>query len=235
MFRAEVRFYQEIAPVVGVRVPVCNRAEAGADGTLLVLEDLSAWRPGAEPAAAARVLSSMHRLWEGRAHRRWPWLRPVGAAADLVGGLFDRVWPTMTDRKDLTARVRGLGDRLVGHVVDAEHAVGLAGPLTLAHGDASTRNMRTGPQGEIALLDWEDVSAGPGVLDLAWLLLSTVEPGQWDEVIAAYGGADGLHVALPAVVVQGLLTMSYAPDGSTEAVAWAERLDEAARRMVRST
>jgi hypothetical protein len=49
MFRAEVRFYQEIAPVVGVRVPLCHRAEAGDDGTLLVLEDLSSWRLGAEP------------------------------------------------------------------------------------------------------------------------------------------------------------------------------------------
>jgi fructosamine-3-kinase len=235
MFRAEVRFYQEIAPVVGVRVPLCHRAEAGDDGTLLVLEDLSSWRLGAEPAAAARVLSNMHRRWEGQAHRRWPWLRQVGAAADLVGDLFDRVWHTMVAREDLTRQVRGVGDRLVGHVVDAERAVALAGPVTLAHGDASMQNLRTGPQGEVALLDWEDVSAGPGALDLAWLLLSSVQPGQWDEVIAAYGRADGLNVALPAVLVQGLLTMSDLPDESTDAMAWAERLEEAARRIDRTT
>lgn len=42
----------------------------------------------------------------------------------------------------------------------------MAGPLTLVHGDASVQNMRTGPGGEVALLDWEDVSAAPGVLDL---------------------------------------------------------------------
>jgi hypothetical protein len=46
MFRCEVRFYQEIAPVVGVRVPACYRAEATEDGTLLELEDLSSWHPG---------------------------------------------------------------------------------------------------------------------------------------------------------------------------------------------
>ncbi|MGY4767685.1 hypothetical protein ACXC9Q_12280 [Kribbella sp. CWNU-51] len=50
MFESEVRFYREIAPVVGVRVPACYQAEENADGTLLVLEDLSAWTPGAEPA-----------------------------------------------------------------------------------------------------------------------------------------------------------------------------------------
>ena len=51
MFESEVRFYREIAPVVGVRVPACYQAEENEDGTLLVLEDLSDWTPGAEPAA----------------------------------------------------------------------------------------------------------------------------------------------------------------------------------------
>ena len=37
-FQAEVRFYREIAPVVGVRVPACYRAEGTDDGTVLVLE-----------------------------------------------------------------------------------------------------------------------------------------------------------------------------------------------------
>jgi hypothetical protein len=66
MFQSELRFYREIAPVLGVRVPRCYRAEETADGTLLV------------------------------------------------------------------------------------------------HGGASAPNMRTGPGGEIALVDWEDVSAAPG-------------------------------------------------------------------------
>jgi hypothetical protein len=65
MFRCEVRFYREIAPVVGVRVPACYQAEETAEGTLLVLEDLSAWQPGADPAVAARVLYGLHRRLGG--------------------------------------------------------------------------------------------------------------------------------------------------------------------------
>lgn len=42
-------------------------------------------------------------------------------------------------------------------------------------------------------------------------------------------------MALPAVLVQGLLTMSEVPDESTDAMAWAERLEEAARRITRTT
>jgi hypothetical protein len=201
LFRAEIRFYREIAPVAGVRVPACYRAEETGDGTVLVLEDLSAWRPGADPVAAARVLSGLHREWEGRAGSRWPWLRPVGAAADLVQDLFDRTWPQ------------------------------LAGPTTLVHGDAAARNMRTGPGGEVALLDWEDVSAAPGVLDLAWLLVSSVAPQAWDEVIAAYGPARGLTDVLPAVIAQGLLSLRDIPDGSAEAGAWIRRLEAAGARL----
>lgn len=234
MFRSEVRFYREIAPVIGVRVPACYRTEDTGEGTVLILEDLSSWQPGADPVAAARLLSGMHRRWAGQAHCRWPWLRPVGAAAGLVEELFARTWPGLAGRGDLTPAVRALGERLVGNVAGSERAIGTAGPLTLVHGDASTRNMRTGPGGELVLLDWEDVSAAPGVLDLAWLLVSSVEPAQWDAVIAAYGPAGGLTDVLPAMAVQGLLSMSDTAAGSAAAAGWAGRLATAAARITRA-
>jgi aminoglycoside phosphotransferase (APT) family kinase protein len=114
---------------------------------------------------------------------------------------------------------------LLGRVADSEHAIRLAGPLTLVHGDASAPNMRTSPSGEVALLDWEDVSAAPGVLDLAWLLVSSVESDHWDEVIASYGPPTGLVRVLPAVAVQGLLSLSDTPAETVEASAWIRRLD----------
>jgi hypothetical protein len=67
MFRSEVLFYREVAPVVGVRVPDCYQAEEISEGTLLVLEDLSSWTPGADPVEAAAGLSGLHRRWQGRA------------------------------------------------------------------------------------------------------------------------------------------------------------------------
>jgi len=230
-FRAEVRFYREIAPVVGVRVPACYQAEDTGEGTVLVLEDLAGWQPGADPLAAAGVLLGMHRRWAGQAQLRWPWLRRVGAAVELVEELFARVWPELAARADLTPPVRLLGERLVGRVARSERAIGLAGPLTLVHGDASLVNMRTGPDGQVALLDWEDVSAAPGVVDLAWLLVSSVEPAQWDEVIGVYGRAAGLMRVLPAVVVQGLLSLSGTSAGSAEAATWIRRLEVAADRL----
>jgi aminoglycoside phosphotransferase (APT) family kinase protein len=230
-FRAEVRFYREIAPVVGVRVPACYRAEDTDEGTVLVLEDLSGWQAGANPLAAVRVLADMHQRWAGEADRRWPWLRPVGAAVDLVERLYAQVWPGLAGRSDLPPSVRALGERLVGRVAESERLISAAGPLTLAHGDASMLNMRTGAGGQVALLDWEDVSAAPGVIDLAWLLVSSVEPAQWDEVIAAYGPGGDTTRVMPATAVQGLLSLSDASAGSAEADAWMRRLDAAAGRL----
>jgi len=229
MFRAEVRFYLELAPVVGLRVPVCYRAEEGDYGTHLVLEDLSAWKPGADPTVTAKLLADMHARWEGRVPGQWPWLRPAGAAADLVQELFDRTWPGLSARDDLTPRVRELGDQLVGRVVAAEREAADAGRLTLVHGDASMRNLRSSSDGEVVFLDWEDVAAAPGVTDLSWLLLSSVEEERWDAVIAAYGATPGLVEVLPAAVVQGLLTLADAPVGSDEATGWVHRLESAHR------
>jgi Ser/Thr protein kinase RdoA (MazF antagonist) len=180
---------------------------------------------------AATVLASMHRRWEGRAPLRWPWLRPAAAAADLVEQLFSRTWARLRVREDLPSSVAALGEALTGRVTGAEHAIAAAGPLTLVHGDASLLNMRTSPDGEVALVDWEDVSARPGVADLAWMLTSSVDPARWDEVIAAYGPAGGLSRVLPATVVQGLLSLADTTAGSAAAMDWISRLDAAARRM----
>ena len=119
---------------------------------------------------------------------------------------------TLSGRGDLPPAVASFGARMAepGQVTAAEAAIAAAGPLTLVHGDAQARNMRTSPDGEVALLDWEDVSAAPGVLDLAWLLTASVDPGRWDEAIAAYGPAGGLERVLPAVLVQGLFMMADA-------------------------
>jgi len=231
MFRCEVRFYQEIAPVIGVRVPACYRAEATDDGTLLELEDLSSWQPGADPASAAGILASLHASWPSETLSRWPWLRRPGAAADLVAALYDRTWPLIAGRAELGSKARDLGERLAGRVSAAESAASTAGPLALTHGDASVQNMRTSPAAEIAMLDWEDVGIAPGVTDLAWLLVSSVQPDRWDEVIAAYGPAGQLADVLPAIAVQGLLSMSDTAAGSADSEAWGTRLDSAAARI----
>jgi hypothetical protein len=230
MFRREVRFYRKIGPAVGVRVPACFLAEEDNGATHLELEDLSDWRPGADPADAARLLAGLHRRWEGKALTEWPWLVQADAS-DLVDQLFTDNWATTRTRTDLTPQLRALGDSLVGQVPAVEQRAATAGPATLLHGDASARNMRTSPTGEIALLDWEDLRTGPGLEDLAWFLVSSVDPARWDETITAYGDATHLPDVLPALAVQGLFSWSDEEESSPAAREWIARLTETVRRI----
>ena len=149
----------------------------------------------------------------------------AGAGAGTIDALWRRTWPSIAEHPGLTPRVRDLGERPDGFATGRP-----PGPTTLCHGDPSNPNARTSPAGEIALLDWEDVTAGHAVNDLVWLLVSSVEPARWDETLAAYGLVEGLAEALPEAVRQGLFTLADDPYGP-DADAWGARLDEACRRL----
>ncbi len=230
LFVREVRFYREVAPSLNLRVPACSRAEIAPDGsTWLELEDLSSWRSGADPTAAAAVLRQLHDQWEGVAGLRWDWL-PRADVAHLVDAVLARSWLAGRMRRDISPGLRRFGDRLVGQIATVERRANSAGPITLTHGDASFGNLRTSPDGEVALLDWEDVGLGPGVADLAWQLVSSVEPTSWDAAIAAYGSHEGLAACLPAAAVQGLLCLLDESEDTAAAAGWVTRLAEVGRR-----
>jgi len=231
MFAREVRFYREVAPELDLRVPRCFRAEINADGsTLLELEDLSSWREGADLEQAAALLARLHARWAENAAETWPWVVREDAS-DLVEALFDKTWPSLRARRDLTERARRLGDSLLGRVVEAERDAEQAGPPTLTHGDASFNNMRTSPTGEIALLDWEDFGLGPGTSDLAWLLISSADPRDWSAGIDAYGEATDLGPTLRAAAVQAFLSLNAEDENSKDAISWIANIDEAGRRI----
>jgi hypothetical protein len=229
MFTREVRFYRQVAPYIGVRTPACYLAEEHDGATHLELEDLSSWRLGADPAVAARVLRDLHARWEGRAVERWPWL-PRPDLGNLVADMYDETWTSARERPELTDAVRDLGDSLVGRVAEVDERAERSGPVTFTHGDASALNMRTSPDGEVAMLDWEDYGAGPGIVDLAWHLVSSVPPPHWDVAIAAYGDTSGLRDALPSAAVQGLLSFAYEP-APQNAHVWVRALEEVTRRI----
>ena len=120
MFEHELRFYREVAPEVGARVPACYEAVETGRGFRLVLEDLSSWVEGGDPVNVAAVLKDMHARWAGVAERRWPWLNRDGRGASAIGNLYNRVWSGMQGRPDLTPAVRDLGGRFVGQVTALE-------------------------------------------------------------------------------------------------------------------
>ena len=127
---------------------------------------------------------------------------------------------------DITPAVERFVSSIVGRVATLERAEGEAPRRTLIQGDASLRNTRTSADGEIAFVDWEDVRAANGAVDLAWLLVSSVDPEQWEGVIEAYAPkGDDFVAALPGAGAQGVLSLSDCEEGSEEAFAWVRRLE----------
>lgn len=233
MFERELRFYREVARTVGIRVPTCYEAHETGNGYHLVLEDLSTWHEGADPVPVAVVLAHLHRRWERRARERWPWLeRSVPAAADEIGRLYDKVWPMVRNRPDVTPVLWHVGETYVGRVAQLERDESGFGRSTMIHGDASQRNIRSSASGEIALVDWEDVRLATGELDLTWFLVSSVAPPLWTDVIDAYAPTEAdFKRALPHALIQGILSFSNHKAGSAPASEWIDRLGEAAGRL----
>ncbi|MDQ4047758.1 MAG: ecdysteroid 22-kinase family protein, partial [Actinomycetota bacterium] len=233
MFERELRFYREVAPTVGVRVPACYDAQETQSGYRLVLEDLSTWRDGADPVSVAALLAHLHRRWERRADARWPWLdRSVPAAADEIGRLYDEVWAMVSERPEVTPLLREVGETYVGQVAQLERSESEFGRPTLIHGDASWRNIRSSASGEIALVDWEDVRLATGELDLAWFLISSVAPPLWSDVIDAYAPTEAdFEGVLPHALTQAILSFSDCEPESAPAYEWMDRLEEAAGRL----
>jgi hypothetical protein len=226
MFERELRFYREIAPVVGVRVPACSEATETEAGFSLVLEDLSSWSVGADPVEVARVLADLHRRWEGTAQSRWPWLERSDRATPAIGELYDRLWPSIVERPDATATLVALGNRYVGQVAEIERGERTVPGRTLIHGDASLGNVRTSPDGVIAFMDWEDVRLASGATDLARLLVSSVAPGLWTDVLDAYEPDESaLQAALPGAATQGILSLGDQEPGTAQSLGWIARLE----------
>ena len=89
--------------------------------------------------------------------------------------------------------------------------------------------MRTSPDGEVALLDWEDYGAGPGIVDLAWHLVSSV-PADWDA--ASRGVRRHLRSGRRPAVGGDPRLLSFAfEEGRDDAREWVTSLEEAARRI----
>lgn len=61
------------------------------------------------------------------------------------------------------------------------------GPVTLVHGDLRTGNLMVGPEGLVALLDWEFAHWGDPAEDLAWLCVRDWRFGAVDRPVGGFG------------------------------------------------
>ena len=215
VYRAEVRFYRELAATVASRVPVCHHAEMATDSGdfVLLLEDLAAHRPGDQLAGctADQARDAVTNL-AGLHGPRWsdPTLLEVDGLslngpedAALLAELYGPATEQFID--------------ILGDLVSAEDAATLRACVAvcerwalarserfaLVHGDYRLDNLMfpaDGTEGVVAV-DFQTLSLALPARDLAFFLGTGLEPADRRaherDLVAAY------HQALTAYGVTG--------------------------------
>ncbi|MBI2695742.1 phosphotransferase family protein [Mycobacterium nebraskense] len=181
IYEGEVRFYQEIAPTVGIRVPGVYWAdiESSTGRFTLVLEDLSGvgtpgdMIAGGTPDQAARALEALVDLqaprWSDPALRELDWLAHPSrnqnffAAVEPALPLFLERFGDRLDAEDIA-----FVEQVVPHA-NAWAARMTDGPTVVLHGDYRMDNIlfphdSTAP---VAVFDWQATRLGPPLVDAA--------------------------------------------------------------------
>jgi aminoglycoside/choline kinase family phosphotransferase len=183
LYEAEVRFFQELAPLFGRSVPQCYLAalDSQAGWFTLVLEDLAdravpAFQaPGTrvdKAAAALRELSALQALmWDDHDVAQLPWLnrsrgeRFFRTAAASCEPFLNRFGAQLNDRHV------ALFERVLPSAVD--WAGSWQGPITISHGDFRLDNLMMAADEaptRVIIVDWQTAKVGPPLLDVTYYL-----------------------------------------------------------------
>jgi len=183
-YAKEVSFYAELADRVAVRTPRCLYAAMTEGGArfALVLEDMADARPGdqiagcsvAHAEAAVANLAGLHGpTWDDESLTSLPWLSGDGSpSVDLLAPVMAMAADQFAERfsAELTpteaAVFEGCRELLVPWLVAPRP------PQAVLHGDYRLDNLlfpASDPAG-VAAVDWQTVSFGPPLRDVAFLL-----------------------------------------------------------------
>jgi aminoglycoside/choline kinase family phosphotransferase len=193
-YEREVRFYQQLAHQTNLRTPTCYYGDINTETGvhILLLEDLAPARSGSRVAGCSREQAELAVHQIARFHAAW-WEKPqLGEISwlpdtnvDLDPGAlkeqYDRWWPQFLERANhrLPDPLKDIGERLGGYRANLRRRLFGSPPQTLIHRDYQLDNLFFGaPEGGIpfAVVDWQFISRGRGVWDVAYFLSESLHP-----------------------------------------------------------
>ncbi|MGV9712883.1 phosphotransferase [Gordonia sp. NPDC003424] len=203
VFRKEVLFYTRIAPTLAVPVPRCHAAVISEEHTefVLLLDDMTPAVQGDQiagctPEHARAVAVAAAGLHGPR------WCDPT--LLELPG----LVLPTHEDRELMDSVLTPMADAFRARFTldDKESAtidwlVATAGDwlerpptrFAMIHGDLRIDNVLFGPDDTVTVVDWQTITPGNPLRDIAFLVVSSLEPEERRaherDIVAAYHSA----------------------------------------------
>lgn len=186
--KREILFYQHLADEIPLRTPHCYYSAMNvADGKYVrILEDLSPVEVGdqvrgstaEETALALRAIAGFHAHWWQR-EKLEEFDALVGSPTDSdaiarwVLDQYQDAFPIFVNKAGtfLTDAAKTFGEQLPEKLTNNPQFG--KPPRTLVHGDFRLENVffgaSLGNQG-FAVIDWQDISRGEGVWDVAWFI-----------------------------------------------------------------
>lgn len=196
----EIRFYRELSSRVPLLVPRALGLDFNeTEGATLLL---AAYEPSPPPdqwteqayIQIAQQLGRFHATFcsESALAALPMWLRPKSHVALAQCRHAARQWQALSERADLHQVLEPYRRRLEGLVmrISEMDLQMVTIPPTLCHGDCHAGNVLRGPTGEWIWADWQEVSLGPGIDDLAFFwqraFMAADTPPPYDAMVRAY-------------------------------------------------
>ena len=185
----EVRFYQNVAHRSLLRTPHCYYADIDAESGfhVLLLEDLgrsAATRNQCTPQQARLAVVEIAKFhaewWENAALVELDWIPSPTYDTDVWQGLHDEWWPEFLRRADgaIPPPKVEIAERLGPKRAEIMTELFGGSPRTLIHRDYHHNNMVFGRDQEripFAVLDWQGMSFGRGVWDVAYFMCQSLD------------------------------------------------------------
>lgn len=187
MGEREVRFYRDLAPHIGFRVPTVFVGELDpetgeflllmehVDSGELTLPDPTAGLGVDLVEAALRDFAELHAHFEVRSRRRSevPWLRPSGRTSDYGSRLLRQ---GIDSGATLSSAFVDVAEAYIADRDLLQDAWEL-GPTTVLHGDAHIGNVFVdGALARLGFFDWGLMTVGSPLRDISYFLTMTLDP-----------------------------------------------------------
>ena len=184
----EILFYQQLANEIPIRIPHCYYSAMNiADGKYVrILEDLTTAKvedqirgsTAEETALALRAIAGFHaHWWQNEKLEKFDWLTGSPTDSDSITpwvlDQYRKAFPIFVKKAGilLTNAAKAFGEQLPERLTNnPQHR---RPPRTLVHGDFRLENVFFGDslgKSGFAVIDWQDISHGEGVWDVAWFI-----------------------------------------------------------------